>query len=65
MNDYKVNVNPACPERDDTDNNRDPNGPRLAVIAALVFVAVLATTNITGAVLAAVLVPIVNALNQR
>ena len=65
MNDSNVNVSPACPERDDTDNNSGSNGPRLAVIAALVFVAVLATTNITGAVLAAVLVPIVNALNQR
>lgn len=58
---------PGCPEPVpvEADNTDGRDQLALVVIAALLFVAVLAATNITGAVLATVLIPIVNAINKR
>lgn len=52
-----------APVDDDSNDGRDKLA--LVVIIALMFVAVLAATNITGAVLATVLIPIVTALSKR
>lgn len=60
-------TSPARPERAPVANDGSDDRDKLAkvVIAALLIVAVLAATNITGAVLATVLIPIVNAINKR
>ena len=53
------------PERAESNDNIDGPKPNLVVIAALLFIAILATISIPGALLGAVLITIVKAISSR